>query len=469
MDFFTKLSTAIDRNHSLLCVGLDPRTDHLPQGTDLQARLADWGKLIIDQTADLVCCYKPNFAFYEQCGPEGLSALQQTISHIPEDLPVLLDVKRGDIGSTASAYATAAYEIWGADAVTLSPYLGEDSVKPFLATKGKAVFLLCYTSNLSAKQIQEHGSPPLYEHIARLARSWGDEHQIGFVVGATQPHALQRVRQLCPGNWILAPGVGAQGGSLEETMRIGLRSDKKGLIIPVSRGVIFEPDVPQAARSLRDQMQDYMSALQPTEMAGDSTRRSLVTALFQAGCVQFGNFTLASGKQSPVYIDLRKAVSFPDLFALIAQTYIDQLMGLSYEHIASVPYAALPAGAVVASKLGASLIYPRKEAKDHGTARRVEGSFWVGQTAVLVEDVITSGGSIISAAQALREAGLTVRDVVVLVDRQQRGENELAKSGLNLHAAMTISDLLKELKDAALIDAPTFSLVKDYLDGIRES
>ena len=463
MSFLNKLEAAIDHNNSLLCVGLDPREKNLPTGPDMQTRLADWGRSIIDQTADLVCCYKPNFAFYEQAGPEGLLALQDTIRHIPEEIPVLLDVKRGDIGSTADAYASAAYDVWGADAVTLNPYLGEDGVSPFLDQSGKMVFILCYTSNPSAGQIQEHGIPPLYEHIAHQARTWGNEKQIGFVVGATQPKALQRVRQLCPQHWILAPGVGAQGGSLADALRAGLREDGKGLIIPVSRGVIFEENVRQAASELRDQIQAGMA--EARQANGDTTKRELARALFQAGCIQFGSFTLASGMKSPIYVDLRRAVSYPDLFNLMARVYMDLLNGMTYDHIASVPYAALPIGAVVAAGLRASLIYPRKDVKDHGTAQKVEGSYLPNEQVILLEDVVTSGGSIVSAAETLRAAGLAVHDVVVLVDRQQGGRTRLEENKLRLHAVMSIEELLQELKSADLIDQTTFAIVMEYLGG----
>lgn len=144
MSFFSKLNTAIQTNDSLLCVGLDPQQDMLPEGKNIEESLFSWGKRIITQTSDLVCCYKPNFAFYEQFGLEGLRALQKTLAEIPDSLPVLLDVKRGDIGSTANALATAAYDQWGADAVTLSPYLGEDSINHFLHLTRK-LCLSCVT------------------------------------------------------------------------------------------------------------------------------------------------------------------------------------------------------------------------------------------------------------------------------------------------------------------------------------
>lgn len=469
MSFFSKLTAASGSNHSLLCVGLDPRLDTLPEGENIEDRLTSWGTSIIDQTADLVCCYKPNFAFYEQGGPPGLRALQRTVRHIPEGIPVLLDIKRGDIGSTASAYAAAAYEQWGADAVTLNPYLGKDSIKPFLDVDGKAVFLLCYTSNPSAGSVQEYGYPPLYMHIAHQAQSWGNQDQIGYVVGATQPAALRNVRQLCPENWILAPGVGAQGGDLKEVLRAGLRADRSGLIIPVSRGVIFEPDVHAAADSLRVQINAELEYIQPQFSKEDAFKNELITDLFQAGCVQFGHFTLASGKASPIYIDLRRVVSYPQLFNMIAQAYADAIRPLSYDHIAGVPYAALPAAAVTATMLGASLIYPRKEMKDHGTGRMIEGSYQAGQSAVLLEDVITSGGSIETAADTLQAESLIVRDVVVLVDREQGGRSHMQKRGFDLHALMTITEILDVLKTGGLIDGQTDKEVREYLQRAKTS
>jgi uridine monophosphate synthetase len=257
--FAEKLTAAIERNNSLLCVGLDPDPrqypGHFPDSID-SAALAAWGKAIIEQTADLVCCYKPNIAFYEQHGPAGVEALRQTIAAVPGGIPLLLDAKRGDIGSTAAAYARAAFEIMQADAVTLAPYLGADSINPFLAYPGKAAFVLCYTSNPSAADVQEFGAPGerLFENIARQAQRWGDAGQIGLVVGATQPHALARVRELAPHTWILAPGVGAQGGDLQAALAAGLNADGSGLIVPVSRGVIYADDPRQAALSLRDEI-----------------------------------------------------------------------------------------------------------------------------------------------------------------------------------------------------------------------
>ncbi|MDX1521020.1 MAG: orotidine-5'-phosphate decarboxylase, partial [Anaerolineae bacterium] len=258
-NFVEKLRTAIKQNNSLLCVGLDPDpmkfSDHFEGlSTDVESALTRWGRGIIEQTHDLGCCYKPNIAFYEQFGPPGLQALLNTVAAIPANVPILLDAKRGDIGSTAAAYARMAFEIVGADAVTVNPYLGQDSIAPFLEYPGKTVFVLCYTSNASAKQIQQFGPVgglDLFEHIVQEAQSWGSAEQIAFVVGATQPEALARFRTLAPKHWVLAPGVGAQGGDLQQTLSSGLTPDQAGLIVPVSRGIIYAADPRTTAAELR--------------------------------------------------------------------------------------------------------------------------------------------------------------------------------------------------------------------------
>jgi uridine monophosphate synthetase len=461
MSFFERLNAVIEANQSLLCVGLDPQEAQLPPGDDIETRLIVWAENIIRQTADLVCCYKPNIAFFEQFGPAGLRALQQIADFIHlHGVPLLLDAKRGDIGSTAQAYAAAVYQQWDADAVTLNAYLGEDSIRPFLQP-GKAVFLLCQTSNPSAAQLQLHGDPPLYQHLARQAAQWGTPEQIGFVVGATQPQALAVMRDLCPEHWFLAPGVGAQGGDLAEALQAGLRPDGKGIIIPVSRAVLNADDPREAARQLRDAINQARASFQPRTLL--SAKEQLIEGLFRAGCVKFGQFMLASGKQSPIYVDLRRVVSFPALLQQVYEAYRAQLQGLIYDLIAGVPLGALPTSAILAHQMTVPLIYPRKEAKQHGTAQQIEGAYQPGQIAVMIEDVITSGGSILTTAEQLRAGGLTIHDAVVLIDRQQGGREALSAHGLQVHAVLTIQEILHSLLTQSLIDSDTFISVESYL------
>jgi orotidine-5'-phosphate decarboxylase len=261
MSLFTeRLNAAATRNQSLVCIGLDPWGPSMPISD-----IAAFTKALIDATSDLVCAYKPNYAFFEAEGLPGLHALEATINAIPDGVPVILDAKRGDIGSTATAYAKAAFDVWNADAVTLSPYMGGDTVEPFLQYEDRGVFILTRTSNPGAADFEELalGNPPtpLYEHVARRAIEWNTRKNIGLVVGATAPEELQRIRGMAPGMPILIPGIGTQGGDLEAAVRDGVDASGLGAIISSSRGIIFAgkgPDYADAARvaaqTLRDQI-----------------------------------------------------------------------------------------------------------------------------------------------------------------------------------------------------------------------
>jgi len=181
--------------------------------------------------------------------------------------------------------------------------------------------------------------------------------------------------------------------------------------------------------------------------------------------VKFGNFMLASGKQSPIYFDLRRIASYPDLFKEAVAACLKVLVELDFNLVAGVPYAALPMGGVIAWKLGKPLIYPRKEAKSHGTGLMIEGAFQKGQRVVMVEDVVTSGGSIMKAAETLRRDGLVVEDVAVLVDRKQGGCEALAQKGIHVHPVMDIFEIMTVLKSHQFIDDETVNSVKAYLQG----
>ena len=240
--FAERLQRAVDAADSLLCVGLDPQPDRTPA-----AEILAFNRTVIEAAADCACAFKPQSAFYEAAGPEGWEALARTIELIRELAPhalVVLDAKRGDIAHTARAYATAAFEQFGADAVTASPYLGGDSVAPFLERPERGAFVLCRTSNPGGGDFQSlpvDGSEPLYERVARRAAEWAEAHHdnVGLVVGATWPAELARVRELCPDLPILLPGIGAQGGDLEAALSAGLDAQGRGLLVSASRSVIY--------------------------------------------------------------------------------------------------------------------------------------------------------------------------------------------------------------------------------------
>ena len=477
--FFSLLEASVRRTGSLLCIGLDPHPADLPAPTADAARA--FCLCLIDATADLAAAYKPNAAFFEAFGPAGWAVLPEIIAAIPTDVPVILDAKRGDIASTAEAYARAAFETLGANAITLSPYMGRDSLAPFLADPARGVFLLCKTSNPGAGDLQDlllaNSDRPemLYERVARLARAWNRQDNLGLVVSATHPEALARVRQIAPALWILAPGVGAQGGDPESALAAGLRADGLGLLLPVSRAVAHAADPRQAAREIRDTIRRAQALLvdhspQPTgPPTGPPTGQlpasleALAEGLLTAGCVRFGEFTLKSGLQSPIYIDLRRLASYPDLLAEVACAYQAILRDLRFDRLAALPYAALPIVTAISLQSRWPMIYPRKENKDYGTRVEIEGVFAPGEQAVVIDDLATTGDSKFEAIDKLRAAGLHVQDVVVLIDRESGAQEALAAAGYRLHAVLSLTQLLDHWEQAGRIPRPQIAAVRVFL------
>jgi orotidine-5'-phosphate decarboxylase len=236
--FSQRLHAAARDNRSWLCVGLDPDPALLPSGLAVDEFLLG----IVEATRDLVCCYKPNLAFFEALGLAGQQALRAVLRALPTDVPVLVDAKRGDTPQTMQAYARAIFEDLGADAVTVSPYLGGDSLEPFFAYADRGVFVLCKTSNPGAGEIQDlvvNGSEPLFLHIARRAISWDQYGTLGLVVGATYPTDVAAVRRIAPRAPILLPGVGAQAGDLEQSVQAGITADGGGAIVNASRTILY--------------------------------------------------------------------------------------------------------------------------------------------------------------------------------------------------------------------------------------
>ncbi len=268
------LRNATAQNQSLLCVGLDPEPGRFPHDMRGDARkIYDFCAAIVDATADLANSFKPQIAYFAAHGAEAqLERLMEHMRRNAPHVPVILDAKRGDIGSTAEQYAREAFERYGADAVTLSPFMGFDSVAPYLQYEGKGAFLLCRTSNPGGNDLQAQrlasveGQPLLYEHVARLAQGpWNTNGQLGLVVGATYPAEIERVRELAPTVPLLIPGVGAQGGDAVATVRAGLREN--GLIaVNSSRAILYASsgeDFAAAARKAAAATRDTLNAARP--------------------------------------------------------------------------------------------------------------------------------------------------------------------------------------------------------------
>ncbi len=531
-NFFSRLECLALEKHSLLCVGLDPHPKDLP--TPHAAAARDFCLRLIEATHETAIAFKPNAAFFEALGPAGWLALGEVINAVPDSIPVLLDAKRGDIASTAEAYARSVFERLGADAVTLNPYLGGDSLAPFTRDPEKGVFLLCKTSNPGAADLQDlplgqAGMATLYEYVAHLAAGWNEHGNLGLVVGATQLKALKRVRAAAPGLWFLAPGVGAQGADPSEALQAGLREDGLGMLVPVSRAIARSDDPAKAARELRDtfnRFRDPSHVVRGTLHASHGTSHpspsvdrpstssdpalseigeigtvegspsaqgsaseqdkhstsapapdtlhivhgtlhtelvSLADSLLHLGCVQFGEFTLKSGQRSPIYIDLRRLVADPGVLSQVAEAFASILHGLEFDCLAALPYAALPIGTAVSLLGGWPLVYPRKETKEYGTKAEVEGLFKEGQVAVVLDDLISTGGSKLEGIEKLTAVGLQVRDVVVLIDRQSRSADFMGEQGYRLHAVFHLPELLGYWEKARRVPAEQIERARAFL------
>lgn len=270
--FNEKLRAAAKRAQSLACVGLDPDISRFPDSLKQFSRgkqIEAFNRAIIEATSDLVCAYKPNFAFYLQYGIEGLEALLATRKAIPSDIPVLLDCKVGDIDSTAAAYARGFFEEWGFDAITVNPYLGEDSLAPFFKYADKGVFSVCKTSNPGSGDLQDieiaASGRPLFEEVASKAVRWNEMYpaSVGLVVGATYPEQLARVRGIATELPILLPGVGAQSGDVETSIQAGVDSSGFGLMASSSRGITYASqgdDFAEVARAMTLTLRDATRA-----------------------------------------------------------------------------------------------------------------------------------------------------------------------------------------------------------------
>src|SRR4051794_19148520 len=275
MTFLDKLRAAERQNGSLLCVGLDPEPTKFPAQLKGDAsKIYDFCARIVDATADLVIAFKPQIAYFAAHRAEDqLERLMEHMRRNAPHVPTILDAKRGDIGSTAEQYALEAFERYGADAVTLSPFMSFDSVAPYLKHEGKGAFLLCRTSNPGGSDLQGQrlasveGQPFLYEHVARLAQGpWNLNGQLGLVVGATYPAEIERVRELAPTVPLLIPGVGAQGGDAVATVRAGWRADAP-IIVNSSRAIIYASGGDDFADAARREAQKTRDTLQAARKA----------------------------------------------------------------------------------------------------------------------------------------------------------------------------------------------------------
>jgi len=467
-EFFRRVEEKIKETGAFLCVGLDPRREEM--STDEQDMLSydptiglvGHGQRIFEATRHVASSWKINLAFYEAWGSFGWSALEKIVQMLSQTAPVILDGKRGDIGTTAGSYAKSAVKL-GAQAVTVSPYLGRDSVLPFIEA-GLDVLMLVRTSNSSATDIQDQPAAfPTWKRVLEDAMLWSTPDQLGFVVAATDKSTLAKVRDIAPNRWILSPGVGAQGADVRDVVEA---SGGTRLIIPVSRAISGSADPSDAATRLASDMRIFFS-LQANKKrrASFSAKERVAYDLFDRGCVKFGQFRLKSGVVSPIYVDLRTLVSHPDLLAQIAELYKEELKSKNFDVLAALPYAALPIGTAVSLTMNKPMLYPRKEQKSYGTCSLIEGEYKRGSKAVVIDDVVTKGDSKLEAIQVFESNGIIVDEVCVLIDREGGGREVLEGQGKRLFSIFKFSELLDAWHLSERITQGQYESVIHFLSG----
>jgi uridine monophosphate synthetase len=471
MNFFDKLNRNILQNQSLLFVGLDPNPEMMPsryESEDIIAGLWEWLQFIIAETSDFVCAYKPTLGFYEALGIPGLELLQKTLAAIPAHIPIILDAKHSDL-NTSSVFARTVFTQWKVDAITLSPYTGQDHVAPFLVYPDKAVFILCCTSNPGAEAIQQYptSESPLYLQVVKESKTWGTPEQLALEVGTTNSEVLALIRADAPERIIMARSIWAEGVNLKEILESGLNTNGDGLLIPVPQDMLGNPQLSEEIQFLRQEINQLKTEIihenstcsvwfSDVCLLNKHHHQDLILQLYDIECIMFGSFVQASGAIFPYYIDLRKIISNPQVFNQVLTAYQEILKNLNFDRLAGIPYGSLPTATGLALRLNCPMIFPRKEVKAHGTRRVIEGHFHPGETVVVVDDILISGKSVMEGAEKLKSAGLNVNDIVVFIDHEQGVKDRLHQNGYRGHAVLTLSEITNTLYQAGRINDEQF-------------
>ena len=477
MGFFLQLTDAIATRQSLLVTGLDPNPEMLQSwalrrgmaGRSFLSQARHWIKAVIEATGAHVCAYKPSLGFYQALGPIGLELLREVRELVPLGTPLIVDAKHGDLNSS-SALANYLFRELGADAVTLSPLPGQDIAAPFLLHPDKAVVVTCHSSNPAARELQHHPNEvdPLYLRIVREAQRWGTPEQLLLEVGTSDPAILARVRAVAPERFLILRSLWAEEDRLDALLEAGLTDAADGLLLPLPQNLLVEDDTAERAEQLKQRIQtlrqtrlakkseDRCSLWLPAAKAAEPMEQ-LILDLFDLGCLLFGEYKQASGAIFNYYIDLRQIISDPNLFHRVLHAYAACLEGLAFDRIAGIPYGALPTATGLSLQLHKPLIYPRKEVKAHGARRLIEGDFQEGETVVVVDDILISGGSVLEGIAKLESSGLKVSDVVVFIDHgaagSHNGRSRLQAAGYRLHAVLPIERITEVLLQAGRLSA----------------
>ncbi len=479
MNFSAKLNRAISQNQSLLVVGLDPNPEMLSglgnrfmeKSDNLIDNLQAWLDWVIEETSTRVAAYKLNLGFYQALGVAGLELLERILKKIPERIPVILDAQHGDLNSS-TVFAQTIFEQWQIDAVTLSPFAGQDHAAPFLVYADRAVFILCHTSNPGASALQEYPHPdnPLYLEVVKQVQSWGTIEQVYLEVGSNNPDIISKIRAVAPERLILLRSIWTEGADFQLLLQAGFDRYGEGLLIPVSLDLLAQKNLAQEVEKLNQQVEQIRSELIQAGstcelwtsnvcLLNKHPHQELILQLFDIGCLLFGEYVQASGATFSYYIDLRKIISNPQLFNQVIKAYADILKNLTFERIAGIPYGALPTATGLALELHSPMIFPRKEVKAHGTRRLIEGNFHPGEKVVVVDDILISGKSVMEGAAKLESADLKVEDIVVFIDHERGVKDRLAQNGYRAHSVLPISEITETLYEAGRITTQQYQAV----------
>jgi len=500
MGFFTALTDAMSSRQSLLVTGLDPNPEMLRSwaahrglgGSSLLSQARSWCKSVIEATSDHVCAYKPSLGFYQAMGSAGVELMLEVRELLPLDLPLIIDIKHGDLNSS-SAVAAYLFKTLHADAVTLNPLAGQDIAAPFLLYPGKGVLINCHSSNPAAVALQHHPNEddPFYLKVVRESQRWGTPDQLLLEVGTSDPAILDQVRQAAPERFVMLRSLWGEEGNLQRLMASGLNLAGDGLLLPLPQNLLTESDINEQTAALKERInrmrQDHLrqkqsnlefeseqcriwphpdqpalgletsNASSEAEQLIDPELRELVIDLFDIRCLLFGEFKQASGAVFNYYVDLRQIISDPALFHRVLDCYAQVLRPLQFDRIAGIPYGSLPTATGLALQLHKPLVYPRKEVKAHGTRRMVEGEFNEGETVAVVDDILITGGSVLEGITKLEASGLKVEDVVVFLDhggrQDPRAKDRLAQHGLRFHSVLNFEQITDVLEKAGRISA----------------
>jgi uridine monophosphate synthetase len=481
MNFTDKLNQAIATNNSLLIVGLDPNPEMMSpdyqQGDqdNLIKRLEAWLLWVISSTRARVCAYKPTLGFYQALGIEGLQLLEQILAAIPSSMPIILDAKHSDL-NTSSVFAKTIFEQWQVDAVTLTPFAGQDHAAPFLVYSDKAVFILSHTSNPKAEILQRYPDQeqPFYLQLVKEAQSWATPEQLYLEVGTIDSEVLEKIRAIAPERTILLRSLwSGNKNNLESLVNAGLNNSGEGLLIPIPQDFIASDNLSSKVAELNQQINTYResktSQVSSCEiwtpdvcLLTQHPYQDLILQLFDIGCLLFGEYVQASGAIFSYYIDLRKIISNPQLFNQVLSAYGDIVEKLEFDRIAGIPYGALPTATGLALNLQRPMIFPRKEVKAHGTRRLIEGNFNPGEKVVVIDDILISGKSVMEGADKLKSAGLEIEDIVVFIDHEGGVKKRLANNGYRAHSVLSISEITDTLYESGRINQEQYNSFQEH-------